>query len=69
MKIGNLIASIVISLWGSAILVSSVLRDTPDSGGAAGAGRSAALVAAVVMVGLGVRGILIELRRRSGATA
>ena len=69
MKIGNLIASIVIALWGAGILVSSTLRDDDVGDGAYGTGQRLAIAFAVVMVAVGVRGIVIELRRRAGATA
>jgi hypothetical protein len=67
MKKGNLIASSVIALWGTAILLNALLRDDAVRGdGAFGAGQVAALVLAVVMVAAGVRGIRIELQRRAG---
>ena len=65
MKTGNLIASSVIAVWGAAILISALLRDDPNTGGAYGAGQSAALVFAVVMVVAGGFGIRKELRRRA----
>jgi hypothetical protein len=68
MKTGNLIASSIIAIWGVGILLSNVLRDDPNGGGAYGAGQSAALVLAVVMVVAGGFGIRKELRRRAAAT-
>jgi hypothetical protein len=66
MKKGNLIASSVIALWGAGILFGALVSDDAIRGdGAYGAGQIAALVFAVVMVGAGVRGIRIELRRRA----
>ena len=43
MKIGNLIASIVIGLWGAGILVSSTLRDDDVGDGAYGTGQKVAI--------------------------
>ena len=65
MKKGNLIASIVIGLWGAGILLAAFFKDDPvQGGGGYGAGQTAALVFAIVMVVAGVCGVRIELRRR-----
>ena len=69
MKKGNLIASIVIGLWGAGILLDAFFKDDAvEGGGAYGAGQTAALVLAIVMVVAGVRGVRLELRRRAGAS-
>lgn len=52
----RMIAGGVLVLWGSAIIISSLLRDY--AGGAFGTGQRAASVFAIAMVALGVRAIV-----------
>ena len=60
---GNLIASSIIAIRAEGILLSNILREDPHGGGAYGAGHSAALVLAGVMVVAGGFGIRKEMRR------
>ncbi len=66
MSTRNLILSIVVGLWGAAILVRTLVIGGPEGGDGSAyrAGSIVALVLAVVMLIAGVRGVLTELSRR-----
>jgi len=58
----NLVLSIIVALFGAAILFNGLLGGRETSDGAYGNGQRAALAIAVVMVVLGARGVIKGLR-------
>lgn len=53
----NTILGAVLAIWGAAILAINLLGNKPDHGGSYGAGQTAALVFAVIMIVAGVRAV------------
>jgi hypothetical protein len=65
MKIGNLIASSVVLLWGGAALLFALLHSNgAHGGGAYQTGQVVGLVFAAALLFAGCRGIRNELRKR-----
>ncbi len=65
MKVGNLIASSVVLIWGAAVLVYAVTSGGSHGGASYQTGQITALVFALVMVFAGGRGVRKELRKRA----
>jgi hypothetical protein len=64
-KIGNLVASSIVLLWGGAVLLFALLHSNGARGGSAyQTGQVVGLVFAVALVFAGCRGIRNELRKR-----
>ena len=58
----NTIIGAVLTIWGAAILAINLLGNKPNHGGSYGAGQTAALVFAVIMIVAGVRAVRKGLR-------
>jgi hypothetical protein len=65
MKIGNLIASTIVLIWGGAVLLYALTGGSGSHGsGAYQTGQAIGLVFALVLVFAGGRGLRKELRKR-----
>ncbi|TMK40489.1 MAG: hypothetical protein E6G56_07460 [Actinobacteria bacterium] len=60
----NLILGVVVAIWGAAVLVAQIVASHPRSGGAYGAGQTAGVAFAVVMLAIGVFTVAKILRTR-----
>jgi hypothetical protein len=60
----NIVLGCIVTVWGAAILLVKALGSTPSRGGAYGAGQSAALVFALIMIVVGIGAVRKGMRQR-----